>query len=548
MDQKRTMSISTKLTAGFSLVLLMMLILTVVGIKEVNFIDKTLTEITDVNSVKQRYAINFRGSVHDRGIAIRDVVLASSDSELNALVNLIDELDQFYQVSAKDMDQILSDAMKMTSEEVRIIKKIKGIEQRTLPSIQQIIDYKRNDNLEQATELLLSVVRQDIIDWLGAINEFIDYEEAANQRATPLARDVASNFQFWMITMLTIAVAISVIIAFLIGRSLKSSLGGEPAQASAVVARISQGDLSQDITSSADNSMMHSVSSMQDKLKHTVTSITTASSELSIQATTVANGSNEALDAAQKQTEVTVEAAQNLMQMNDSINAIAETVQQTDENSTLTFQLSQKGRSAVSDVAKEIEQISATVKTSVNQVSVLQERVLEIGSIVNVIREISEQTNLLALNAAIEAARAGESGRGFAVVADEVRQLAQRTGSATGEIESMIGKVQKDTEATVSAMQTTVPQVDSGLTLTREANALLGDIQLQAEDSLSRIREVAQATNIQVETIASISTSVEEISSMSKHTSTSLQDNSAAARAMEELSAALKSQVSYFKL
>ncbi|MFT5707383.1 MAG: methyl-accepting chemotaxis protein [Oceanospirillaceae bacterium] len=351
-----------------------------------------------------------------------------------------------------------------------------------------------------------------------------------------------------MISLLAVAVFFGLIIALLIGRSIKLALGGEPATASSAVASISQGDLSQQIEDSNQHSMMHSVSVMQTKLKQTVTGIMNASSQLSKQASTVASGSKSALSAAQQQNAVTATAAQNLDQMNHSLSSIVDKVQQTDENSTLTFELSQKGRAAVLEVATEIEKISNTVKASVDQVNILQERVLAIGSIANVIREISEQTNLLALNAAIEAARAGESGRGFAVVADEVRHLAQRTGSATGEIETMINQVQTNTQETVTAMQTTVPQVDSGLALTQEANNLLENIQHHAEDSLLKIKEVVEATNDQVDTIASVNQSVEEISTMSQHTSVTLQDNSSAAFALEELSAQLKDQVSYFKL
>ncbi len=77
--------------------------------------------------------------------------------------------------------------------------------------------------------------------------------------------------------------------------------------------------------------------------------------------------------------------------------------------------------------------------------------VAKIGSIVDMINRIAAQTNLLALNATIEASRAGDAGRGFGVVAGEVKNLADQTGSATGEIAKLIGEVEAATRAAVSS-------------------------------------------------------------------------------------------------
>ena len=129
-----------RLATGFGLILSMMLILTVVGISRVSLINTNITQITDVNSVKQRYAINFRGSVHDRAIAIRDIVLLSEQSSLNTVLNNIIKLDEFYQTSSNAMAKLIA---QMTSEERRLISEIDNIEQRTQPYIQQIINAKK---------------------------------------------------------------------------------------------------------------------------------------------------------------------------------------------------------------------------------------------------------------------------------------------------------------------------------------------------------------------------------------------------------------------
>ncbi len=542
------MTINLRLIIGFSVVLLMMVVLTIVGISRVNFIDDQITQITDVNSVKQRYAINFRGSVHDRAIAVRDVVFSRNTSELNKDVDDIQRLDSFYQESANAMRNIMNSNMTVTNEERRIYAAINDIERKTLPLIEQVIAAKRSGNSESAKSILLDQARPAFVQWLAIINEFIDYEEAINQQATQETRAVASSFQYWMIVLTTIAIAIGSAVAYRISYQVRQAVGGEPKEAAKVVANISGGDLTGEIVSCCPNSMMASVEVMQKQLKTTVNSIIASSDELSDRAITVTAGSMHALEAADKQVAQTNHAKDNLDSMSNSIHNVVETVRQTEDNSKATVELSERGRQAVQNVATEIEKISTTVKATVSQVNVLQERAREIGDIINVIRGISEQTNLLALNAAIEAARAGESGRGFAVVADEVRQLAQRTGDATGEIESMINQVQENTQASVTAMETTVPQVENGLTLTHQANELLNDIQRQADDSLTKVLEVVSATNEQVATISDVSRGMEDITVMSQETSETLKNNANQAELLETLSGKLKQDIDYFKV
>ncbi|MEM5527389.1 methyl-accepting chemotaxis protein [Gammaproteobacteria bacterium AS21] len=539
------MTINMRLATGFGVILLMMLILTSIGISRVSLINSNITQMTDVNAVKQRYAINFRGSVHDRAIAIRDVVLMSEKSDLDAVIADISALDSFYQVSSTDMAKLKSE---MSSTEQSLITQINQVEQRTQPLIQDIISAKNSGDLESASHILMTQARPAFTQWLNVINEFINLQEQTNQTMTQETRDIASPFKVWMIFLTGLSIIIGISVAYIISLRIRQSVGGEPQDAAKVIALIAQGDLTQQVNSTCPNSMMASVQVMQDKLKSIVDNIISSSDELSMSSASVASSSQQALSSAQTQVTYTQSAVMSLEEMSQSINSVADSVRQTEDNSKITVQLSQQGSDAVQKVAAVIEQVSITVKATVSQVNVLQDHVQQIGDILSVIRSISDQTNLLALNAAIEAARAGEVGRGFAVVADEVRLLAQRTGDATGDIEKMISQLQENTQASVTAMQTTVPQVENGLTLTNEANQLLNEIQQQANDSLAKVLEIVEATGSQVATVAKISDGVEEIATMSKETSLSLTSNAQEAVALARLSATLKEYINYFKV
>jgi hypothetical protein len=133
--------------------------------------------------------------------------------------------------------------------------------------------------------------------------------------------------------------------------------------------------------------------------------------------------------------------------------AAAQTLRDEKSSAIEAASVSTRNREAVMQIAGRLDALSGDTTQTSQNVQSLTERAAQIGSIVQLIKEIADQTNLLALNAAIEAARAGEQGRGFAVVADEVRKLAERTAKATSEISTIVVAIQDETDRAQVQMQ-----------------------------------------------------------------------------------------------
>ncbi|WP_411834781.1 methyl-accepting chemotaxis protein [Pseudoxanthomonas mexicana] len=229
--------IGPRLALGFAFVIMLMLLLTIVGIQRVERIDHSLTTINEINSVKQRYAINFRGSVHDRAISLRDVVLVGDAGELAAAEAEIDSLASFYAESAAPLDKLLAEST--DGKEKEILQSIKEIESHTLPLIEQVRALRASGENEAAHQLLMAEVRPAFVTWLARINQFIDLQEEKNQQETRVAAATAHNFELLMLGLTGLALLVGAVLAFILTRSVTRPLR----QALEAAERVSRGDL-----------------------------------------------------------------------------------------------------------------------------------------------------------------------------------------------------------------------------------------------------------------------------------------------------------------
>jgi methyl-accepting chemotaxis protein len=165
------LTVAGRLGLGFGVVLSLMVLVSVVGNLRVGFMDRTLMDVREGASVKQRHAINFRGSVHDRAIAIRDAVLVRNDTDLRTHLQDIEQLKAFYEKSAVAMDGLF-DELGASGEETRLLGDIEAIERRTLALTEQLVTLRRSEGPEAARTFLLEEVSPAYTEWLARVNAF----------------------------------------------------------------------------------------------------------------------------------------------------------------------------------------------------------------------------------------------------------------------------------------------------------------------------------------------------------------------------------------
>jgi methyl-accepting chemotaxis protein len=516
------LTIGARLALGFGAVFVLMIVLTSLAINRVGRIDDTLIRINDVNSVKQRYAINFRGSVHDRSIALRDVVLATDEAAIAKQVELIRTLDANYQRSSGPLDKMFAGQSDLPADEKAALAAIKGSERTTVPLINQVIELRKAGQVSEAQELLAHQAAPAFVAWLASVNRLIDMEEELNKDATAEARALSGSFLAWMLVLCAIAVAAGSLGAWYISRSLLRQFGGQPDYAAGIVERIAAGELKVRIDTAAhdQSSLLHAMKGMRDSLVAIVSQVRAGTLTIASASTEIAAGNRDLASRTERQALAIEQTAASMEEATGTVRQNVDNARQASVLAESASEVAVRGGAVVAQVVETMASINASSRKVVD--------------IIGVIDGIAFQTNILALNAAVEAARAGEQGRGFAVVATEVRSLAQRSAAAAKEIKGLIGD--------------SVERVDAGARLVDEAGRTMEEIVSSVKRVTDIMADIRAASEEQSRGIEHINGALGQMDEATRQNAALVQQASAAAASLQEEAERLAQVVSVFQI
>lgn len=316
------------------------------------------------------------------------------------------------------------------------------------------------------------------------------------------------------------------------------------------LADLADGDLTTTATVTEDFT-----GAIADSINYTIDQLRVLVSRINDTSATVAAAAQDTQQTALHLAEASEHQAQEIAGASAAVNEMAVTIDQVSANAAESAGVAERSVSIANNGAKVVQNtingmdtIREQIQETSKRIKRLGESSQEIGDIVSLINDIADQTNILALNAAIQASMAGDAGRGFAVVADEVQRLAERSATATKQIEALVKTIQNDTNEAVISMEQTTSEVVRGARLAQDAGVALEEIENVSANLAELIQNISNAARQQAASAGHISNTMNVIQEITSQTSAGTGATATAIGNLAHMAIKLRESVAGFKL